>query len=235
MRGAKMTAPIVDAVIPIRARDCLKADGTPRFVLQGRTLWDITLGHALAADGLRAVIVAHDDETFATSLTNADPRLTKVRRPDRLSASGVTTVEVLRETARLRIELGLGADYYLLMEITHPLRPKALVSDLLTALATDRPDSLITCHPVHYNFWRRDADGATSRVVGEGDQVELAIFQELIGIGSLFRTETLLGDSPFGERVDIVPIDRFWATIDVRDEDGLWLAESYLQRIGTSV
>ncbi len=230
-----MTAPTVDAVIPIRTADCLNASGAPRFALQGRALWDITIGHALAAAGLRSVVVAHDDDAFAERLDRTDGRLAPVRRPERLSAAGVTTLDVLREIARTRIEAGDGADYYLLMEITHPLRPKALVADLLTALETDRPDSLITCHPVHYNFWRRDESGATDRVAGEGDSAAVGMFQELIGIGSLFRAENLLSDNPFGDHVDIVPIDRFWATIDVRDEDGLWLAESYLERVGATV
>lgn len=227
-----MTAPVVDAIIPIRVRDCCNADGTPRFLLQGRTLWDITLDHALAADGLRTVIVAHDDDGFADRLDSADDRVTTLKRPDALSLDGVTTLDVMRETARLRVESGVPADYYLLMEITHPLRPKALVSDILQALETDHADSLITCHRVHYNFWRRDAEGGMARIAGAGDRAEVAMFQELIGIGSLFRTETLLADNPFGDRIDIVPIDRFWATIDVRDEDGLWLAEIYLDRIG---
>jgi len=230
-----MTTPTVDAVIPIRAADCLNEAGDPRFILQGRTLWDITIAHALAAQGLRSVVVAHDDDRFAARLDTTDSRLVSEKRPGRLSVEGVTTLDVLREIARIRIEQEKGADYYLLMEITHPLRPKSLVADLLTAIESDRPDSLITCHPVHYNFWRRDENGATDRVAGAGDRAALGMFQELIGIGSLFRAENLLSENPFGDHVDIVPIDRFWATIDVRDEDGLWLAEAYLERIGATV
>jgi hypothetical protein len=189
----------------------------------------------MAAKTPRRIVAAYDDDRFVGLLAEWGDALARHRRPGELSRPGVTTLDVLAEAARSFDGAGNGPDYLLLMEITHPLRPKGIVDELIAVAAADRPDSLITCRPAHYNYWHRADDGPTTRIVGANEPNAGALFQEMIGIGSVFRKETLLSDNRFGDRVDMAPIDRFWATIDVRDPDGLWLAEKYLERIDTEL
>ncbi len=222
----------VDAVIPIRLSDCCDADGEPRFVLAGKPVWDITIGRAVASDALRRVLVAYDDPRFEPHLEGWGERITRVLRPPELSRPDKTTLDVMTFVAERATEAGDGPDYLMLLEITHPLRPAGIISEIVEAVRAQAPDSLVTCHRVHYNFWRRAGDGPVSRLAGAGDAAEVAMFQELLGIGSVFALRCLVSENPFGENVDIVPIDRFWAVIDVRDEDGLWLAQRYLERVG---
>lgn len=222
----------VDAVVPIRFADCCAADGSPRLVLSGRPLWELTLERAAASPALRAVVVAYDDPRFAPHLEPWRGRVRGLVRPPELSLAGKTTLDVLAFVSRTLQSEGSGPDYLMLLEISHPFRPAGIISEIVAAGRAQRPDSLVTCRPVHYNFWRRRGGGPVERLAGAGDRAGVAMFQEMVGIGSLFSPRALLTDNPFGEQVDIVPIDRFWTAIDVRDADGLWLAERYLERIG---
>ena len=93
----------------------------------------------------------------------------------------------------------------------------------------DQPaDSIFTARAVHYNFWKPGSAGL-ERITGDGDDEH--ILEEMIGICSLFSPRFLGSDNPFGEVVDVAPINRFWAAIDIRDDDTLWVAEQYLQKI----
>ena len=56
----------------------------------------------------------------------------------------------------------------------------------------------------------------------------MSMYQEMIGMGSLFRPALLKSADPYGLKVGIVPIKRLEGLVDARDEDGLWLAEQYL-------
>ena len=227
-----MTDPVIDIVIPVRQADCCDAGNAPLFTLQGRTLWDITLDQALEAECPRRVVIAHDDDRFADHVAARGDAVTLMKRPPELSGAGKTTLDVLAHIAETAPD---GADYLMLLEMTHPLRPKGIIDELMRVVAADRPDSLITCHRADYNYWRGSADGAMERVIGSGETGGTALYQELTGIGSIFRADLLGGPNPFGEKVDMAPIDRFWATVDIRDEDGLSLAERYLERIGATL
>jgi CMP-N-acetylneuraminic acid synthetase len=225
----------VSAVIPIRYADSFGGDGQPRMELAGRQLWEITVDQACRSDKLARVVVAYDDERFLERLAPWGDKVVPCLRPQALSSDDATTMDVLTYVAEWLRENGVGTDYLMLLEISHPLRPKDIIDDMIAGAEGQDVDSLITCHPVHYNFWRRDQTGSMDRISGAGENPDIALYEELTGICSLFRPQCLLTENPFGDQVDIVPIDRFWAAIDVRDQDGCWLAEQYLNRLNISV
>jgi hypothetical protein len=225
----------VTAVIPIRYADCFTDEGAPRMQLAGHALWEITLRQACESRSLGRVVVAYDDERFLDHLEAWRSRIMTCARPPDLSSDNATTLDVLAFAADWLAEQKLNVDYLMLLEITHPLRPKGIIDDLVESAGVQNADSLITCYPVHYNFWRRDGSGSMGRISGTGENAEVSLYEELTGICSLFRPRCLATDNPFGEQVDIVPIDRFWATVDVRDEDGCWLAEQYLKRLNITL
>ena len=223
------------AVIPLRYRDCFHADQSPLMELAGRPLWEITVSQALDAKGLDRLIIAHDDDRFAMHLQPWKDRIEQLQRPQELSRKGVTTLDVLAYVARTLDEFGNTPSQLMLLEVTHPLRPKGIIDQVISAGDKSGADSIITSHRIHYNFWRQDERGHMKRIVGTGDRANVFLFQELIGICSIFTPRFLDTDNPFGEQVNVVPMDRFWATIDVRNDDGLWLAERYLERTGVKL
>lgn len=227
--------PTVVAVIPIRYVDVCAQDGSPRFLLSGRTLWDITIARAVAAAGLSAVVVAYDDDRFLPALERWQGKVVPLKRPPELSLAPYTTMDVLAFVARSMGVQSQNPDFVMLLEITHPLRPKGIIDQVAAVPANGAVDSVVTCHPQHYNFWRREPDGVMKRIAGPGEVDGVAMYQELTGICSLFSPHWLGTETPFGEMVDVVPIDRFWAAIDVRDDDGLWLAQRYLERTGVEL
>lgn len=224
----------IAAIIPIRYVDCCLDDGTPRLTLKGRTLWDITLEQALDSGAVH-VVVAYDDDRFLPHLERWGERIIKVRRPAELSTAARTTIDVLRFALGELNRRGIAAGKGMLLEITHPLRPKDIIAQVARVAQSDEVDSVVTCRTARYNFWRREDDGPVTRLIGPGEAAHVGMYQEMVGICSVFSAEALNGDNPFGERVDIVPIDRFWSTIDVRDVDGAWLAETYLDHLGITV
>jgi len=225
----------VFATIPIRYADCFTDAGEPRMVLADQPLWEITLRQACQSTSLDRVIVAYDNDAMLPHLEAWRDQVELCRRPDALSEPGATTMDVMEFVADWTSGQGAVPDFLMLLEITHPLRPKGIIDDLVAAAGDSAADAIVTCHPVHYNFWRKDETGKMRRISGTGENVEVALYEELTGICSVFRPRFLKTDNPFGEMVDIVPIDRFWATIDVRDEDGRWLAERYLERTGAQI
>ena len=221
----------VSAVIPLRYRDCCDQQGQPIFLLAGKTLWHITIGQALDCGHLQDVIVAYDDDRFLPHLEEWGDRIRLCKRPAALSESSKTNIDVLAFVASQDAAFsGVVSDYLILLEITHPLRPKGIISQVAHAAEELGANSLITCRRSHYNLWRRTNGQEMTRVISSGDASNVETYQELLGICSVFSSDCLGTENPFGDVVDIVPIDKFWATIDLRDADGLWLAEKYLER-----
>ena len=199
----------------------------PRYRLQGEPLWAYTLDQAVAAKGINRVVVAYDDDRFLPHMESWRDRLTLCERPPFLGLRGVTTLDVLAHVSQ-NTASDTMPDYWMLLEITHPLRPSGIINQLVGAIAHQPADSLITVHPVHYNYWRRDESGRIVRISGSGDSAGSELFQEVVGICSLFSPRFLGTGNPFGDKVDMVPIRDLWSIVDVRDADGLWLAQAYL-------
>lgn len=219
----------IDIVIPIRYVDNCDEEGRPRCLLQGKPLWAYTLEQAAAARGIRRIVVAYDDERFLQHLEAWQGRFTPHKRPPFLGLRGVTTLDVLAHVSQNTAPEAMP-EYWMLLEITHPLRPPGIIDRLVDAITAQPADSLVTVHPVHYNYWRRDESGQIVRISGSGDSADSELYQEVVGVCSLFRPQFLGSGNPFGDKVDMVPIRDFWSIVDARDADGLWLAEACLNR-----
>ncbi len=223
----------ITAIIPIRFRDCCHDDGSPKYLLRNRPLWEWTYDQALEAAGLDNVIVAYDDDRFEAHIPQENENVSFFKRPQFLSKQGVTSLDVVAHVAKAEVPEMNASDYCMLLEITHPLRPAGLITRVIEIAAKNPADSLVTVVPEHYNYWKQEKGGAR-RIVGSGDDPGIEMYRELIGICSLFKTKGLLSGNPFGQYTDLIPIDRFWSTIDVRNEEQLWVAEKYLEMIDVS-
>ncbi len=223
-----MSLPSVAAVIPVRMSDVCHADGTPKVLLHGRSLWTYTIEAAVQAASLQRIIVAADDPRFYDHLTPY-PRLEHpVVRPPHLSAPDRTTLDVLTHVAARLGEDGYTPDYYMLLEITHPIRPDAIIDRMVEIVSNNTFDSVFTAYVGAYNYWYETEEGEFARVQVKAGHTRSPMYQEMIGLASLFRPALLKTDDPYGPKVGIVPIKRLEGLIDARDADGLWLAEQYL-------
>jgi len=220
----------IAAIIPIRYKDCFKQDGTPKYFLQKDPLWEWTFRDAIKSQVLNRIIIAFDDERFLPYLDKWEGKLEGYLRPKFLSEPGITSLDVLSHVLSHEKDRNTSPDYVMLLEITHPLRPPGIISQLVENTKKQSVDSLVTVYPVHYSYWKKNETGEINRIEGSGDNKKILIYQELIGICSIFRSN-FSSSNPFGEQIDMVPIERFWASIDVRNEDGRWLAERYLDKI----
>lgn len=221
----------ITGVIPIRFIDSCDDDSNPTFLFGNKPLWDHTLEKASESGIFDQIVVAYDDHRFEKYLPDGKANIAGLLRPAYLSAKGISSLDVLRWVADALLQQGLGEDDYLmLLEITHPLRPKEIFGQVKGVLEQQPVDSLVTTMPVHYNYWVKDADTGVRRIKGSGDNPLVNNYQELLGICSVFKAGCLVSDNVFGNNVDIIPIDKLWAMIDVRDQDGLWLAEQYLKK-----
>lgn len=219
------------AVIPLRALDLLDPSGQPAIMISGKPLWDVTISQAMASESLSVIVIAYDDDAFLPYLQYDSTRLVRLKRPVELGAESITTIDVTCWAVQELISQGQHYAHAMLLEVTHPLRPVGIIDTIAEAIRKSSADSLITCHPVRYNYWRQYHGDIPNRLLGACEDSDVSMFQEMIGIGSVFSARCLVTQNPLGDRVDIVPIDRFWATIDVRDADGLWLAQAYLDRL----
>lgn len=214
----------ISAFVPLRfATDC-SPDGGPRFSLGGVPLWCHTLDLLTSASEVDDVVVACDDPRIEAQMEPWHDRIRIWRRPATLSAANVTTVDVLAAYARENQEAA-QPDYYLLAEITHALRPRTLIEQIVSIANRQPADTILTARAVRYPIWRPTPDGM-QRLDITPDQE--AVFEEMSGICSLFSPRWLLTDNHFGIKVDVVPTDRFWAVLDIRSEEVAAVAEQYL-------
>jgi CMP-N-acetylneuraminic acid synthetase len=218
----------VNALIPIRYSDCVTIDGEDIHKINGQPLWEITLEQALGSSEVNHVVVAYDNPEFITKVRKYSSHLTLIERPPHLSLKGVTTLDVLGYVAK-NISTTFCSDYWMLLEQSHPLRPQGIIDEMISMLRKQPADSLLTVYPAHYNFWVQQTSGI-ERMESAEENTELRVYQEMLGIGSLFKHANLLVGNPLGENIDMMPIKNFWATIDIRDDDTAWLAEAYLAR-----
>ena len=85
----------ISALIPIRFRDCCKDDGSPKYILQDKPLWEWTIEQTLEEEALKEVIVAYDDIRFENHLKKWEGKIIKFLRPSYLSEKEVSLFQVL--------------------------------------------------------------------------------------------------------------------------------------------
>ena len=93
----------IDAIIPIRYKDCCKPDGSPKYFLQKYPLWEWTFRDAIKSQVLNRIIIAYDDERFLKYLDKWGGKLEGYLRPKILSEPGKTSLDVLFHLLKIEI------------------------------------------------------------------------------------------------------------------------------------
>ena len=204
------------AIIPVRFRDCFDERCQTVFHYKQKPLWEHTVESAIGSSKVDQIIIAYDDDRITSMLDWHQPKIDLFKRPEFLSLEGVTTLDVLQHVVA-KYTNSNKTDYFMLLEISHPDRPLDLL-DSLVKTAEKRPaDSHITVKPIKYNYWVQNNEKGSSRIVGGGENTNITIYQELLGIGSLFSKQSCLSAEPFGIEVNMIPLEGDWVEVDLRN------------------
>lgn len=205
----------ITAVIPVRFQDYYDKKNQRVFHYKNKPLWEHTIQSAIASRKMDQVIIAYDDDRIIPMLSCHGSNVEIVKRPEFLSLEGVTTLDVLQHVAA-KILSGSAVDYFMLLEISHPDRPRALLDRLIETAENTPADSHITVKPIKYNYWVKHNESGTSRIVGGGENTDISVYQELLGIGSLFRAQVCSSGDVLGGEVNMIPLDGDWVDVDIR-------------------
>lgn len=215
-----MTAPLV--VIPVLST----AESTPRLTIpiRGRSsLWR-TLDSAVNDMPGSTIVVTTDDADIRASVEEYGAPVVAHAR----SADGYTkaVAQVARE---------YGAEIVVILEPTHPFRPRGLIKRTADNLGSrEHLDSVVCVRSFTANLWRRTSDGEILAMTEGGDTRDAEYFQEMVGLALAARPALLDQGRRLGDAVGFEVLEHTWALADVRDDVSFAAAEAladYLIRL----
>ena len=227
----------VYAVVPLCMSDCLdESQAAPRFQFRSKPLWDATILQAISSSTINKVVIAYDNEKILNCLDLErynklalkylhNPAIIPLHRPPSLSQAGITSLDVLKWAATMIRHTSAECVRLVLLEITHPLRPENFINQLVNTAYDLHADTLITCHKLNYNIWIDSNNNLVEQLKVADSFDSLRLYQEMLGIGSVFMKHCLESDDPFAYKVHLLPIASLWSTIDVRNLMALEVAE----------
>jgi len=217
-------------IIPIREADVF-AGGEP-IRLAGRPLLAYTIDAAREASRLDRVVVSTDGQAaadLARSLGADVPFL----RPSELARPGIRLWQVLQHCAAwLEEQQAERFAHVVLLEASHPVRPRGLVDRVVDALASSDCDSVLTAHEERHAFWMQTPEGEIHPVAVDQDSArnkKLPLFREVAGLACASRRSVVAAGLGPGRNVGIVPVRSWFGIIDTQDPFGLIVAEKLIE------
>ena len=212
MTTTDKTQPLV--VIPILS----KFPSTPRLLtpIHGRSsLWR-TLDSAVADLPDSPIVVTTDDAAIRASVEQyGAPVIAHAR-----TTGGYTqaVADVLKD---------YGAEIVVILEPTHPFRPRGLIRRTAENLgARDHLDSVVCVRRFTANLWRRTSDGEILALAEGRDGQDAEYFQEMVGLALASRANLIRRDRRIGDAVGFEVLEHTWALADVRDDVSFAAAEA---------
>lgn len=212
-----MTAPAKPdplVVIPVLSA----APSTPRLLtpIHGRSsLWR-TLDSAVADLPASTIVVTTDDAAIHASVEQyGAPVLAHAR-----TTTGYT--QAVADVAREH-----GAEIVVILEPTHPFRPRGLISRTANNLgARDHLDSVVCARRFTANLWRRTSDGEILALAEGRDGQDAEYFQEMVGLALAARASLIAKGRRLGDAVGFEVLEHTWALADMRDDVSFAAAEA---------
>ncbi|WP_193188738.1 glycosyltransferase family protein [Nisaea sediminum] len=198
------------------------ASSTPRIVkpLDGTSSLARTIEAALEdLPDARIVLTADDNAVKAEAAPYAD----RITIHDRTAESYTDAlVDVLD---------AFPADEIVVIEPTHPFRPRGLIRRTAENLAArEHLDSVVCVRQFDASLWRLDPDKTIQALGPGGDRRSSTYFQEVVGLALATRPELIREGRRLGDAVGFEVVDQFWALVDIRDDMSLAMAEMVADR-----
>ena len=214
-----MTAPAKPTplvVIPVLSA----APSTPRLLtpIHGRSsLWR-TLDSAVADLPDSPIVVTTDDATIRASVEEYGAPFVAHAR----SADGYT--QAVADVVR---EYGAEIEIVVILEPTHPFRPRGLIRRTADNLGSrDHLDSVVCVRRFTANLWRRTSDGEILALAEGRDGQDAEYFQEMVGLALAVRASLIRNNRRLGDAVGFEVLEHAWALADVRDDMSFAAAEA---------
>lgn len=217
MTGPAARAPLV--VIPVLSA----ARSTPRLMMpiRGRSSLERTLEAASVDLPDADIVVTTDDAGIGSVAAGFGGRVQVHAR------TATSYVGALAEVVR-----GRDSEIVVVLEPTHPFRPKGLIRRTAENLASrDHLDSVVCVRRFTANLWRRTADGEILALSEGGDSRDAVYFQEMVGLALAARPHLFEDGRRLGDAVGFEVVDQTWALVDVRDDTGFAVAEALADRL----
>ena len=207
----------VVTIIPVK--------GPPRYC-GGKPLLGYTVQHALDATHVDRVIVATDNEETAALARQAGAEAPFLR-PPRLSETFVGIGEVLQWSLEQIEEMSGVPDLVVMMEETHPFRPKHLINDMIERILTDGLDTVIAAKLEGRRLWLESGD--QTQQLGDArftprQLKDSRTYVGLFGLGCVTHPSFLRSGEPLGPRLGIYDVHDPFSAVELRDNGALELA-----------
>ena len=217
-------------IIPVREVDVLAAGGP--VLLAGRPLLAYTIEAAREASRLARVVVSTDGQAAAELARSLGADVPFIR-PAELARPGVGIWQVLQHCVNwIQDQEGDRFDIALLLEASHPVRPRGLVNRVIDALTASDFDSVLTAHEERHAFWMQTPEGEIHPVALEHEssrEKRPPLFREVAGLACASRHGVVAAGRGPGRNVGIVPVRSWFGLIDTQDPFGLIIAEKLIE------
>jgi len=203
------------AIIPVKGNAPL---------INGKSLLELTIVHALECKHLDRVIVSTDNKEMA-QLARECGAEAPFLRDENLSKDHVDLGHVFAYTINELEKEGYFADIVMMLEITYPFRPKFFLDELVEKYAKDGVDSIMGATKEFRSCWAKSDEGL--RRVDEGfipRNFKEPILIGAMGVGCITHPVYLREGKLLGDNVGLMEIDDPRASIEVRDELGVAFA-----------
>ncbi len=211
------TRPLV--VVPVLAA----AQSTERILLPlgARSSLERTLSAALSDLPEATVVVSTDSDAVAEQAQALDPRVVIHHR------SAEDYVSAIVETLDANPD-----EIVVILEPTHPFRPRGLVARTANNLAErDHLDSVVCVRRFEANLWRAEPGGSIAALGAGGPGQGDTYYREMVGLALATRPSLLRDGRRLGDAVGFEVLDQFWALVDIRDDVSLAVAEVVADRL----
>lgn len=199
-------------IIPVLS----SARSTPRLLMpiRGRSSLERTLDAATADLPDAPIVVTTDDPGIRDAAESFGGHVVVHTRT--MEDYAAALAEVVQEHR---------AEIAVVLEPTHPFRPRGLIRRTAENLSTrDHLDSVVCVRRFTANLWRRTADGEILALSEGGPARDAEYFRELVGLALAARTHLFADGRRLGDAVGFEVVDQTWALVDVKDDTGFAVA-----------
>jgi len=198
------------AVIPVKGES---------LRVNGKSLLSYTVESALKTELINQVVVSTDTEetaSLARSLGANAPFL----RPKELSFDYVGLNQVMAYTVSKLNTMGQFPDLIIILEETHPFRPKLFIDELIREMIYTNVDTLIPASEEYKSFYKKDNNELIPLDQGFIPQkFKEPLFAGIAGLGMVVKPEILLEESLTGTNIGLFPIHHKLSTTEIHDEE----------------
>jgi len=210
----------VVCVVPVRDEGLRSMGGKPLYLY--------AIEHAIHSSHVSTVAVSTDSKAVATHAAEAGADLI-INRPDNQSRFDVILEQLMQSSLGFLEDDGNFPDIVVMLEPVFPFRPSGLIDDLINEFVVGGFDTVIPAKPEYNSCWLEE-EGSYHRV-DKGyiaRQFKTPFFTGLKGLCCVCSPATVRDGRLFGENVGLSKIDDTVASMEIRTESDVHLAEMIL-------